>query len=305
MKSMLKRVGALTLVGIAFAACSDGDVTTPAGPEAVNTTFNSTHTSAFFNVCKVYVEAGAEGDYEFQWEIAPTGGGGATGSSFDLTAGDGTKGRGIGGCADEGATTDSPIEVPVGSTLTVTEVAVAIDGTASLDPGLPVSLTPYLAPNGECFVNETNAQALGGIVTVDVTATECGAFSTYLLAFKNISFDEPGGSEGCTPGYWKQEHHFDSWVGYLPTDDFDSTFSVDWFSPNITLLDALELKGGKINALARHAVAALLSAGSVDYPQSVADVIADVQAVDDTDKNAVEALKNRLDEQNNLGCPLN
>ena len=30
--------------------------------------------------------------------------------------------------------------------------------------------------------------------------------------------------DGCTPGYWKQEQHFDSWVptGYAPGDDFDT-----------------------------------------------------------------------------------
>ena len=27
----------------------------------------------------------------------------------------------------------------------------------------------------------------------------------------------PKGGEGCTPGFWKQDQHFDSWVGFLPS----------------------------------------------------------------------------------------
>ena len=37
----------------------------------------------------------------------------------------------------------------------------------------------------------------------------------------------PPGGEGCTPGFWKQEQHFDSWVGFAPTDSFDAVFGVD------------------------------------------------------------------------------
>ena len=42
-----------------------------------------------------------------------------------------------------------------------------------------------------------------------------------------------GGSEGCTPGYWKQPQHFDSWPSDLPQDTpfsdiFDDAFPGRW-----------------------------------------------------------------------------
>ncbi len=115
----------------------------------------------------------------------------------------------------------------------------------------------------------------------------------------------PGGGEGCTPGYWKQPHHLDSWVGYDPDDDFDTVFGTDLFSPDISLLDGLERRGGGVNALARHAVAALLNAATpgVDYDLSVADVIAAVQAAEAS--GDYETTKNMLVALNEQGCPLN
>ena len=67
--------------------------------------------------------------------------------------------------------------------------------------------------------------------------------------------------EGCTPGYWKQDQHFDSWeaTGYEPGDSFDVVFGVA-SSNGWTLLEALDAGGGDENALARHATAALLNA---------------------------------------------
>jgi hypothetical protein len=85
---------------------------------------------------------------------------------------------------------------------------------------------------------------------------------------------------GCTPGYWK--NHLDSWgpTGYSPAGDFDTTFGVDLFDPDITLEQAVNAKGGQENVLARHGTAALLSAAHphVTYPYSVDDVIDYVQA---------------------------
>ena len=37
----------------------------------------------------------------------------------------------------------------------------------------------------------------------------------------------PPGGEGCTPGFWKQPQHFDSWVGFEPSDSFEDVFGVD------------------------------------------------------------------------------
>ena len=84
-----------------------------------------------------------------------------------------------------------------------------------------------------------------------------------------------GGGEGCTPGYWKQSHHFDSWPApYTPTMLFSDVFADDPF-PGKTLHDVLKQGGGHIKALGRHTVAALLNAGqgAVDYAFTTSEVI--------------------------------
>ena len=119
----------------------------------------------------------------------------------------------------------------------------------------------------------------------------------------------PTGFQGCTPGYWKQDQHFDSWQGYATTDLFNTVFGVAGPLPNtLTLLDALNLGGGGINALARHAVAALLGSvhSEVEYGLSQADVLDQVKAaINSNDATTIEALKNQLDALNNKGCSLN
>lgn len=85
-------------------------------------------------------------------------------------------------------------------------------------------------------------------------------------------------------------------TGYGWNDDFDTTFGVDYFDPNITLGQAIWLGGGGVNVTARHGTAALLSAADPDvaYPYTVAQVIAYVQA-----NNPAP-----LEAANELGCPL-
>jgi hypothetical protein len=119
----------------------------------------------------------------------------------------------------------------------------------------------------------------------------------------------PVGGQGCTPGYWKQKQHFGNWTApYVPTGpgatDFDAAFGVDAFTPNITLLEALGLNGGGLNALARHAAAALLNAASdpVNYDLSVAQVVALVQGA--IASGDYEATKNKLASFNEQSCPL-
>jgi hypothetical protein len=117
-------------------------------------------------------------------------------------------------------------------------------------------------------------------------------------------------SDGCTPGYWKQEQHFWAWT-YDTDADFDTVFGVDFFDPDETLLDVLWLQGDKtgINKFAAHAVAGLLNAayfGNPTYWETEAGVIALVQAVNpgSTPKANIVNLKDRLDDWNNSGCPL-
>jgi hypothetical protein len=90
--------------------------------------------------------------------------------------------------------------------------------------------------------------------------------------------------EACTPGYWK--NHTDAWghTSFKPTDDFDLTFGVDYFAPDIPLCEAVWARGGGVNALARHAVAALLNWAhwDVNYCYTDKDIF---DAVEDMDKD--------------------
>ncbi|HXE57407.1 MAG TPA: hypothetical protein VNK43_05360 [Gemmatimonadales bacterium] len=125
-----------------------------------------------------------------------------------------------------------------------------------------------------------------------------------LLVFYNRLLPPPEGGEGCTPGYWKQPHHFDSWPApYTPTTLFSSVFD-DAF-PGMTLVQVLGQGGGGLKALGRHTVAALLNAasGGVDYDLTVQQVIDGFNAA--YPGGDIEGTKNRFEGFNQQGCPLN
>jgi len=116
---------------------------------------------------------------------------------------------------------------------------------------------------------------------------------------------------GCTPGFWKNNIE-GVWETYAPTNEFINVFGVSSFSigkgkkgvldPN--LLEALNANGGGIDALARHAVAALLNAahGDVAYPWTEAQIISAVQAAFASED--YESLKNQLAGFNEEGCSI-
>ncbi len=107
-----------------------------------------------------------------------------------------------------------------------------------------------------------------------------------------------GEFKGCTPGYWK--NHTENWPVDATTALWDDYFSVG--DPSWTLLEAVNMKGGKDKALVRHAAAAILNALHPDknYPLSVAEIQALVNGAYGTQD--WESVKNLLDENNNLGC---
>jgi cysteine-rich repeat protein len=114
-----------------------------------------------------------------------------------------------------------------------------------------------------------------------------------------------GGGEGCTPGYWKQRQHFDSYpIPCGPSTRFVDAFGVDAF-PGKTLLNVLKEGGGGLIALGRHAVAALLNATSdgVDYDATPAAVIASFEEA--YTSGSYEEMKDVFETFNELGCPLN
>ena len=127
-----------------------------------------------------------------------------------------------------------------------------------------------------------------------------------------IEICPPIGGEGCTPGYWKQPHHFDSWVDYQPGDIFRDVFGK---GSRKSLLYRLSAGGGGYTAYHRHIVAALLNASSpnVDYFLDVNGVIDSynqtrqaVIAAPSSQRKAIWiAAKNIIRQQNELGCPLN
>ena len=115
----------------------------------------------------------------------------------------------------------------------------------------------------------------------------------------------PGGGEGCTPGYWKQEQHFDSYpAGYSPSMLFSAAFPGSTVFGGRTLLSVLSDGGGGLTALGRHAVAALLNSASsgVDYDYTTAQVISRFNAA--VASGDYETQKNLFAAFNEQGCPL-
>lgn len=121
---------------------------------------------------------------------------------------------------------------------------------------------------------------------------------------------------GCTPGYWRQEHHFDSWpAGIVPGDEIDDIcdgwasacgHEFTYIPDEITLLDALWAKGGGENAFLRHGAAALLSSlhEDVALPDtcSVCGNLNDPYGPDPV--HDFQWHKNWFAGYNEIGCPL-
>ncbi len=152
-----------------------------------------------------------------------------------------------------------------------------------------------------CFTN--TATAYGNSITTglcvppretQVISQECAA-----------TLCAPPGFQGCTPGFWR--NHPEDWPPpFSPGQDFDHVFSVDAFDPNKSLMQAVELGGGGLSALARHGVAALLNAAApdVNYPIGVADVIELVRLAIQTGGSLIEQTKDLLEGYNEANCPL-
>src|SRR5436190_3608323 len=120
----------------------------------------------------------------------------------------------------------------------------------------------------------------------------------------------PDPTQGCTPGYWK--NHTDAWVTYTPDQTVDSVFTgADPSLGSATLLDALNFQGGsdlvgKEEILLRAATSALLNSTSgIDYGVKPHGIINAVnKALATQDEAAIIKLATRLDQRNNLTCPL-
>jgi len=226
-----------------------------------------------------------------------------------------------------GEDADSPTGpiVPVGDPVTFTfditntgnvdlvDVVVTDDvyGTIGTIPLLPVGATesvsygPIPAEEGQ----HTNVATAEGTPPVGPPVSDSDPGNYY--------GELPPGEEGLTPGYWKNnadKWDANAWVDYVPDDLFDDVFGVDitlrgkgkttYEDP--TLLEALGANGGGMNALARHATAAILNASHPDiaYPMSVAQIITAVQDAIAAGEDAIEDLATMLDMYNNYGANL-
>jgi len=123
--------------------------------------------------------------------------------------------------------------------------------------------------------------------------------------FTPIDPPPPGCADfaGCTPGFWKQRHHFEYWVGYSPEDLYEDVFGVEAIAlDGKTLLEAAGMGGGGEIALGRHAVAALLNSTNpeVEYFYTTDMVIMAVQEA--YASGMFNMVKDDLEMQNELGC---
>lgn len=234
-------------------------------------------------------------------------------------------------------------------TITVTNIGTGAANSVTLDDALPGSglawtENPDLAActiTGNALHCDIGTLAAGGSFSVTVEAVtgegDCGTLdntATVAAANENrrklgnnsdsasitvVCPPPPGGTEGCTPGYWKT--HEERWDGVgdddfttsiHSTDLFNATFGVtsveSGLGDDVTLIQATDTGGGGVIALDRHAAAALASADSgIDYEFSVAQVIAlyrDAVGVDPGPED-VDSAHTKLEAANERSCPLN
>jgi hypothetical protein len=134
-----------------------------------------------------------------------------------------------------------------------------------------------------------NAAFSSGVTIVTVTAQDvCGNEADPLVITVTVGECD----EACSPGFWKQPHHYIHWctAGYQPVNDFcgpgpATTFAAAFGVPpaqlvakglpaDLLLSTAIAMSGGALNQTLFHGSAALLSAAhpAVGFPASVAQV---------------------------------
>jgi hypothetical protein len=158
--------------------------------------------------------------------------------------------------------------------------------TLSFDGGAPITVNnPFDDSDGlkfDSFSADITIPAGATSLTVQgLSAGACDNPASFVWLAAALAVVPEMGGDSCTPGYWKNiRMHGCEWAaaGYSPTDDFDTVFGTDWFSPNKTLHQALSAKnseGGGCGQTARHGTAALLNAANpdVNYPMTVTEVI--------------------------------
>ena len=278
----------LAAAALALVACSDaptGTGRTGLRPGDLRAT-TSPGTPSKTAVCKV----GPAGNYTFTVSSSP-----------DVIKTDGWNGTLL---------VSNPFTVAAGTCVDVFQGAPPADllyvREINLPAGISIDKIDLQVNGGDCLTDPF-------FCPITFTGTDNVHFETwdihsFTVTFYNKGTTPPPTGQGCTPGYWK--NHTERWpsTGYKTTDDFNTVFGVVGnpraFNPSLTLLKAAQNGGGGLNALGRHAVAALLSSSVLpNYGLTKTQVIQIVH--DAIVSGSYEPTKNVLAQLNMQGCPLN
>lgn len=284
LRSRLSRSFCIAAAGLLAAACGESTQQAVTAPEPRfdgGTVTDAPH----ITVCK----HAASGTFSFTVSQNMENGTLLQGSNFDLAGGS---------CVDvwqdngyNGVGIDPPTEISISET--------------GLPEGwqlLAVQLTDQTVPPSTCA---DTPPAAGNTITL-----RTNFFHGCVVTFVNQELPR-----GCTPGYWKQRQHEDSW----PPAELLKTLN-DVFSSatgdlgDVSLQDALKPQRLKrfadnlTSALIRHGVAAYLNSLvlGVDYALTTAEVVDLVNlALDSGSDTQIETNKNLLASNNEGFCPLN
>jgi hypothetical protein len=190
-------------------------------------------------------------------------------------------------------------EVTGGSTADTTDVVLydSVLGQIAGPFDLPANTSEVFQRTAKIAETTENVATVVGLQGIN----QCVANASAIVTVNKLP--PPLDGEGCTPGYWKQKHHFGSWTGYKRSDRFQAVFGVTGY--DVSLLEAVKAGGGGLKALGRHAVAALLNSVNpdVNYAYTEDEVIAAVRAVFNGQAD-VELIKDLLASANESFCPL-
>jgi hypothetical protein len=165
-----------------------------------------------------------------------------------------------------------------------------------------------------CSFIEPVSGSGGDVITDIVTASGFDDDGNPVSDFDDATVTIIGVFQGCTPGYWKQEHHFDSWkpTGYSPGNLVGDVFEeAPGDLAGDSLVDALHYPGGPgfsgaARILLRAGVAATLNAGHPDLNFEIADPGDVIDAVNKAlasgKRGKMLGLAGKLDGYNNAGC---
>jgi hypothetical protein len=161
---------------------------------------------------------------------------------------------------------------------------------------------PIVAVLGFLLATVFAGVSVAEVTSTSTTTTTTSTSTTTTTTPTTTTTTPPPGNEGCTPGFWKN-HPSDYPDGYTQSTTLGSVFTgLSSNYASLTLDAALSLGGGGLNALLRHASAALLNAASdeVDYSYTTAEVISLTNAA--IANSSYEATKDVFDSANNSGA---